>query len=472
MLGKIKSKVAWFRSLFALEKPYARPRCELNFRPRVEFMEPREVPATLRWTDALSTGLSQDAGNWQVEDSPGSWVTAMRPPARGDDLRFDGATSNASCALSGFNAPESLADFNSISLVNNYSGTVTLASDGSAGLSANTFTLTSGAISQPAANTELTVLSDFSWTGGTLNSSTFLSTVTLSGATATFAPASGGTVYCGSIISLKNGAVGTLKEGTVELQNNASEFIVHESSGLFVDPGEDKTGRLEWSPGVLFGKSLRVSQDAWLTLLSGSYISNNAVNNFGVVTLMSDTLLFAAGPQPNTNAYTQTGGATLLYGGSTIQSLGWVEIKGGLLSTVGGSSGNSSATIASLFRFTGGDIYIDGGSDVHHYGTLTVTGNMEWTGGTFHPFVEGEHVQSDVLAIDGMLLIGGPNCTAALAPAALDGEGNPIMPSANKTWTILTATGGITAFVPAYNTSIWTLTPVGEPQVRRWDLTT
>jgi len=56
----------------------------------------REVPATLRWTNALGTGLAGAYGNWEVLVGS-SWQTAPVPPAWGDTLLFDGAVSNAHC---------------------------------------------------------------------------------------------------------------------------------------------------------------------------------------------------------------------------------------------------------------------------------------------------------------------------------------------------------------------------------------
>jgi hypothetical protein len=65
-------------------------------RLHLEALEVREVPATLRWTNALGTGLAGAYGNWEVLVGS-SWQTAPVPPAWGDTLLFDGAVSNAHC---------------------------------------------------------------------------------------------------------------------------------------------------------------------------------------------------------------------------------------------------------------------------------------------------------------------------------------------------------------------------------------
>jgi hypothetical protein len=96
---------------------------------------------------------------------------------------------------------------------------------------------------------------------------------------------------------------------------------------------------------------------------------------------------------------------------------------------------------------------------------------VTWSGGTYHPFLDGDTDlgQSDLWWATGKFSIS----NAELAPAALDGERYPIMPVSGYHWTILQADGGFTAnSQPSYNNAIWLLKPVKNASntVIKWDL--
>src|SRR5438034_391642 len=76
-----------------------------------------------------------------------------------------------------------------------YNKTVTLAS----GFDTDAFYMASGKISQPATSgRDITVTENFTFVGGTLNSSSYLANVYLNSATASIAPTSEGSVTLGS----------------------------------------------------------------------------------------------------------------------------------------------------------------------------------------------------------------------------------------------------------------------------------
>lgn len=174
-------------------------------------------------------------------------------------------------------------------------GTVALASGGTVGLLgvqvgtlalgaptlANVFALSGGAIAQ-AASADLTVNgarsewsgTAFTWTGGTLNSSANLATVTLDGATGTIAPAGGGTVNLGSSLTLLGGAAVTVKEGTIHVTSDDVEFNVN-SSSLLIDPGNTK------SVGITGEGQLNSGSGAWFQVVSGQYASDGGVKKHG-----------------------------------------------------------------------------------------------------------------------------------------------------------------------------------------------
>jgi hypothetical protein len=428
------------------------------------------VPAFLRWTNAIGTGLADTVGNWQEQTAPNVWTTLMRPLVPGDNLLMDGSVSSASVTgLHGFGGPDSSPDFGLVQVVNGYAGTVSLAADGSGGLSVIMLNLTSGAISQPAAGTELTVLSSFIWTGGTLNSSSNLSTVTLSGATATIAPTSGGTVSLGSNISLENGAVVTQGAGTIDLTNSGLTFDVTSSCSFNVDPGLGLSAVISSTLGTRF----RVRAGSTWTLRTGDWSTLGDVRNEGTFTLMGETTarIINNAPDPNDPtsfySYLQSAGATYLYGSSAIQTAAGVKIAAGILATkyadTERSSTDCSAGItATELSVTGGDIYIGYGSTHVAFGTLSVTGGVNWTGGTYHPcvrsYAETLLGESDRWEASDRFEIAN---NATITPIVIDAEGAVVeQAESGKVYVIIKADAPSdppTEGAPSYDSNLWNL---------------
>jgi hypothetical protein len=438
----------------------------------VEPLEAREVPANLAWTNAMGNGLSTTAGNWWNLDTG---ATATSAPAAGDSLFFDGSVSNNSVyGLIGFGLSETVADFASIQFVNNYSGTVNVAPDSSGGLSVGSFTLSSGAIAQPYFNTNLTVLSSFTWTGGTLNSSSNLATVTLSGATGTFAPAGGGTVELGSDITLANGAEATMREGTVDMNKSGIQFITTTGSRFHIDPGTLKQAIFGLHP-LSFG--LAMQGTSW-TVDTGIVKFGGAMGNGGTVTLMPDVSLSVLGNTDTHEGYVQWGGAaTYLHGDSVLASLNEpVLIQGGILATVWAPSvGSANATIVSpTVKVSGGDIYAGQQQGLHvNFGVLFVDGNVEWSGGTFHPHVYADGQTRDVWMTVTDHYAGTFTITGGtIAPIYLDLDyGTSSFPTSGAKWQVLMAQGGFTNnTAPSVDDPLWMMQidPMNPPKY--WEL--
>jgi hypothetical protein len=269
-------------------------------------------------------------------------------------------------------------------------------------------------------------------------------------------------VNTGDSINFVSGATGTLKAGTINVTNDGTEIDVGEGSGLVDDPGTYGTTEAgNWAGGT----TLVVYQTGWFTVLTGTYRQFGSVATRGVFTLMDDTTLFVR------DNYLQVSGATLLHGGSTLlvgDEFEGMTVEGGMLATVANSSGSADATIDGDLIVEGGDVYIGANLSPHHYGTLSVTGSVDWSAGTFHPFVDNDENWgvSDRWYAGGTFTIRG---TAALAPAALDGNDTPVMPTSRRHWEMITSGSRITIGngAPSYNTDIWAvdLDPNNPPQI-------
>jgi hypothetical protein len=444
----------------------------VTFSPELESLDDRIVPANLLWTDAAQDEQFGNPADWLNRDTLQPVTSA---PVAGDNIYFDGnyfATHpwlNPNC----INLFGASSEYGSINLINSYAGNVSTPT----GFQTAILDLESGSLDQLSSTADITVNQNFNFTGGTLNSTSNLANLIISGsnATATFNP-NGRTVNLGDNISLQNGAVATMNAGTINITNDNEQFNINQFCGLKVAPG----GNLVASEGIRFNNSIDIAANAWLEVVSGTFEAGGLIeNDGGSFTLDSDTKAYVPGLNRLPGGwqyYTQNSGVTRLFGGSTLQTnplaRAYVAFHGGLLTTVANASGNSSATIDTpVFNFLGGDLFIDEADPNHHYGTLTVTGSVNWLGGTYHPFVAGDGVQSDQWYAKGTFTV---NAGTVLSPAALDGEGNPIMPNANMRWAIIRADGGIPnpSPVPSYNTAIWTLDPVAGNPIREWDLTT
>jgi hypothetical protein len=408
-----------------------------------------------------------------------NWTNGV--PTAGSAVYFDGNHSNADATI------PAGAQFAELHFVNNYSGRVTLA--GTLTVGKLEMASAGAKLDQPAAGRDITVTSQFVWTGGTLNSTTNLSTVTVTGSTATalIAPTSGGTVSLGSNISLSDGAVATLREGTITATNSGLTFTINANSGMAADPGQNKETLVAASPGLELGPKIEIKAGGWVEVRSGSYSNKGtARNDGGRFTLLTGTR--AVFTDPNLPAYNQVGGTTELHRGSTLRVempnlVPGVSLRGGSLVTVGAGSGADAANIevtgeSRSVHFRGADVYInsrpgDHGS-VHEMGTLRVDADVYWTAGTYYPRVPGEHNgwTSDLWHATDSFILGRENDQnrPTLAPIVLSDESTvPFPPTAGDRWLVMSSDVLVrdAGFHLIYPETAWIIDQVDNP-VRRW----
>lgn len=343
-----------------------------RFRPFVESLEAREVPALFTWVGSgFGAGADFDTQtNWTYNGGG----TATRLPAAGDDLAF---ISSMSGNVNNAHGPASGA-YNSVSLNGAYRSTITLIG----GFTTTSLTLDAAgaAISQPSAsggysNTDITVTSSFNWTNGTLNSSAHLSNLILDGATALIAPRAimdlwnpmnppiPGTLTTGDNITFVNAAIGTVKDGEIDFGNgagidlklNALLVIAPQNTGTRFDRvnhmGVD--GRLLIESGAtleVYRPDPNKPADDWISTLP---VDNDGGKFWihGKITADISGEVFSTGSSVH-----QTGATSLLLleNGSTLKVQNDFTLGGGKLSTapVGSTYLQSEATIRGNMKMT------------------------------------------------------------------------------------------------------------------------
>ncbi|TAJ87610.1 autotransporter-associated beta strand repeat-containing protein [Reyranella sp.] len=254
---------------------------------------------------------------------------------------------------------------------------------------------------------------------------------------------------------------GTLTGTTTSLQGN----IVNNAAVVF-------TGASGSYAGNMIGTgSLNVSTTG-LLILSGtnaytggttinggtlqgnaSSLQGNIVNNAALVFDQATNGTYA-GAITGTGSLTKTGAGQLILtgnnvvGGGTTVSAGLLTVNGSLTSSVvvgpGGMVGGSG-TIIGQFASNGGTL-----APGNSIGTLNVTGNFSQTGGVYQVEVNSSG-QSDKIVASGTATIGGGATVQVLAASGTYQR--------NTTYTIVTATGGLTGTYSGVTSNLAFLTP-------------
>lgn len=324
----------------------------------------------------------------------------------------------------------------------------------------------------------------FTWYAGIINNTQYTSDVTVDDTTMLIAPEEGsgaGEVKIGSDMTLTNAAVGTLYAGIITFLNDAGEVLIQEGAGMVVNPGPFRPTVVKKDGVVNLGPTYTITgSSSYYLLESGREVLYGRLRNLGGrMELYNDTSLFLETPNIPLPApsygYLQESGMTILGGGSMLLAAPEpVKIRGGTLTTKYGG-GTADAEILGVLEFSGGLLSIDQGSDPHHYGQLTVIGNLLWTGGTFRPCVEDavDWGQSDRITATGTIRMANdgdrrPN----LAPSARDPEDNYVPPTVDRHWELFRADAGITNVNNAlvFETPNWAIEAVGDPMVIQWNL--
>lgn len=139
-------------------------------------------------------------------------------------------------------------------------------------------------------------------------------------------------------------------------------------------------------------------------------IQNLAGTNYSAGTLDLESNLLITGTSANKtagNSVDQEGGVSWIAGGATLTCQGFL-MNGGSLKT----SGANAATIAAANGFAGTLLTVNGGTiklaadNPALYGVLVVQGAMNWTGGTYQAYVNGDlWGQTSELYVTGALTL-------------------------------------------------------------------
>jgi hypothetical protein len=389
-----------------------------TFRPLVEALEAREVPAVNTWLGTVSTDFDT-AANWSLnavpeagddivfegvwqEDEGGGAMSSLMGGGESNLIPPGGGYVSADCE--GMHGAAG-GDYHSVTLDATYTGRVTLDGDVVTG----NFNLAGGTIDQPDLgtgpfDTEITVTESFNWTGGTLNSTPNDANVNIQGA-GNIAIPTDGTLYCGSTLNFTNptaAAVETLITGAgTLLQTGGTGIYVGTNAGVHVVS----------SPNAAVGIG---GDNKTLTLAWGSYwghegsgtapMAHRVINEGGRFYLKGQVTLTMTGGDANTPAYTQNAGVWPFTPKLEIQngcimdvsaSKG-VLINGGQVWLVGNAPlgvAGQVATIKGNFEMTYGTIGFDspiliGEQQTPTWGLFKVDGNATWSGGTFLPGVD------------------------------------------------------------------------------------
>jgi hypothetical protein len=232
-----------------------------------------------------------------------------------------------------------------------------------------------------------------------------------------------------------------MREGTFQFNNEAG--ITLNVGTLNADPGANKNV-------VVLNVQVNLTNAGDVFDIKGNFDGSGASvkNTAGSFILESGVLASFTGTvdkEVDGPSVLQAGGGTYLYLGS-ILSLGETTqallMTGGVLS-IRLDAGDGPAEIVGHVKITGGDIISSANTsgDTHLFGELKIEGNLHWIGGTYRPFVSAESADnSDTLYVTGIITIEG---TAAIAPGAVDGENNAVLPPANMVWDSLLSDSGI-----------------------------
>ena len=327
---------------------------------------------------------------------------------------------------------------------NRYSGGTTV-SGGM--LTGNTTSLQGNIVNDSAVvfnqGTDGTYAGIMSGTGGLTKSGA--GNLTLSGANSY----SGGTTVSG----------GTLTGTTSSLQGN----ILNNAAVVFTGGGTyagnmTGTGSLNVSATGLLILSGTNAYTGGTTINSGTLQGNasslpgNILNNAAVVFDQSTTGTYA-GAITGTGSLTKTGAGLLsltgnsVVGGGTTVSGGVLAVNGSLTSNVtvanGGALGGSGTLIGAL-AVNGGTV-----APGNSIGTLTVTGNFSQTGGVYQVEVNSAG-QNDKIVATGTATINGGTVQVLATSGSYQ---------RNTTYTIVTATGGLTGTYGGVSSNLAFLTP-------------
>jgi fibronectin-binding autotransporter adhesin len=263
---------------------------------------------------------------------------------------------------------------------------------------------------------------------------------------------SGGTTVVGGVLQ------GTTSSLQGNVLNNAVVAFSQSTDGTYTGTmsGTGSLAKTGWGNLTLTGTNTYTGG----TTVSGGTLTGNATSLQGTI-VNNAALVFDqatngtyAGAMSGTGSLAKTGAGQLILtgnnvvGGGTTVSAGLLTVNGSLTSSVVVGSGGmigGSGTIIGQFASNGGTL-----APGNSIGTLNVTGNFSQTGGIYQVEVNSGG-QSDNIVASGTATIGGGATVQVLAASGTYQR--------NTTYTIVTATGGLTGTYSGVTSNLAFLTP-------------
>lgn len=409
----------------------------------------------------------------------GNWSQNRRPETM-DEVRFDGAVSQVNC-VGLYRADDVAWDVNNdpmpprmgegsydkIRFINGYTGSVSLGTN----LMVYTLELTTGNLDQGyngGYGTAISVVTRFDWTGGTLNSTEDLSSITLEpGSTAAIAPGEGNTLVTGSSILLADasgsyldGAVATFTEGELILENGSGisvgqECILNletEPEGLIEFDGDLE----QTSAGILVnisGKMKVYGEGTW----AGKKVPINIDGGELSVELYTTAdVTGRVGGGSTGKTIEMSSGKIVLYMDATLKAEHGLLTSGGTVATI--LSDEDQAPNVLDVSYIEGNWTNDGASVVMFenatttrmvtldivnsikYSKLQVTGDIDWWAGDYSPVVYGPgggDTKCDLWYCTGTFRI--YECASVTARAVSNTGALGATPQNGSWWTIIEA---------------------------------
>ena len=401
---------------------------------------------------------------------PDNWSTNSVPTA-GQDVYFNGSTSNVNCTNVGYGISTKLYGLH---VIGAYSGTLTLAN----ALEVGTFEMLSGTLNQPSAR-HLTVKDAMLWSGGTLNSSDTSANVDVDGAVARIDPPDTGSMSTSSTFRILGTTVATLLPGTLNFAGGnglyvAAQMTIQADPTVDVNPaapGGPNAVKIQIPAGGELSARKKVPPPG--TPIRGGTVTTVPIVNAGGL-FVEDGIHFITnghvdgGNSPSILQEGATATTRLGSGGAIVAEFGVVFAGGKLI--IGVVKGNTTAVIH-------GDVLVEA-TDISFVAvsesggaTLEMQGSVIWVSGTYKPVVwEGTQGLCDRWKSTDTFTV---EADAALDPVIVG-----LGAQAGWAWTILESPKGITtAFpnnpppgLPENLQTDWGVVSVGEGDKKRWDI--
>jgi hypothetical protein len=489
--------------------PTTRPITKPAFKPSLEALDLRAMPALFTWTDATGDNQYSDPYNWAntagVLSIPGprddilftNFAGANGPGGQSGGLTGAGGPTGGSADCYGMQSDPG-GPFNSITLTAGYTGTVTVTGP----VQTDALYLNNGTIDQPAgAGSDITVLggatpndttwwlnpgweggSDFNWTGGTLDSTNSGATLHISGSNtiAMIAPQNAGAVSTGDTISVEQAATANFMGGTVTFTGGLGISISgHSTVNVMATTQQPGVGKTTFGVSEQDGVQYINNIDGYYRV-NGPVAANSempiylrrgelSITGGATATFQGQTSWSIYGLQvPTGSVYNQRGKVQIETGSTLVPENGMVQMGGVLqINVIGAKGGNAKLK---------GNLWVNGGMVSFVYSralngvpgaaeaTFTVDGEVSWSGGVYMPTVDRQQPgDASKWIVRGTMTITG---SAALRPIFINRAN--AAPPGNR-WLVIYADGGIDG-MPIFNNGGFALVGDANTPTKSWTI--